>query len=131
MDFGMLIDEINNKYELLKIEDIKIYEGMEALNVIERLADKLLEVKKKDYIEIKFGKKEIIETKNLLIADFNRNSVRFIFAFRTALLVSLSYFVIEYFHLELGKWMLFTITSYLSLIMIQLKEELKEDYMEL
>lgn len=110
-NFGILINEINSKYELLKIEDIKVYEGVEALNVIERLVDKLLEVKKKDYIEIKFGKKEIIEAKNLLISDFNRNSVRFIFAFRTALLVSLSYFVIQYFHIELGKWMLFTITS--------------------
>ncbi len=55
--------------------------------------------------------KEIREMKNLLLADFNKNSVRFIFAFRTALLISLSYFVIQYMDLELGKWMMFTIAS--------------------
>ena len=110
-DLSLLIEKINNDYEYIKLKDIKIYGAIEALNVIGGLASDLLEMGEKDYIEIKFGMKEIKEMKNLLLADFNKNSVRFIFAFRTAILISLSYFTIEYFHLELGKWMMFTITS--------------------
>ena len=105
------IKKLNNDYESIKIKDIKIYEAIEALNIIDGLTSELLEIGKKDYIEIKFGIKEIKEIKNLLWADFNKNSVRFIFAFRTAILISVSYFVIECLHLELGKWMMFTIAS--------------------
>ncbi|MDO4534721.1 MAG: FUSC family protein [Clostridium perfringens] len=110
-DLSLSIEKINNDYDNIKLNDIKIYGAIEALNVIDSLTSDLLEMGKKDYIEIKFGMKEIKEIKNLLLGDFNKNSVRFIFAFRTAILISLSYFVIEYFHLELGKWMVFTIAS--------------------
>ena len=111
VNLSLSIKKLNNDYESIKIKDIKIYEAIEALNIIDGLTSELLEIGKKDYIEIKFGIKEIKEIKNLLWADFNRNSVRFIFAFRTAILISVSYFVIEYLHLELGKWMMFTIAS--------------------
>ena len=111
VNLSLSIKKLNNDYESIKIKDIKIYEAIEALNIIDGLTSELLEIGKKDYIEIKFGMKEIKEIKNLLWADFNKNSVRFIFAFRTAILISVSYFVIECLHLELGKWMMFTIAS--------------------
>ena len=111
VNLSLSIKKLNNDYETIKIKDIKIYEAIEALNIIDGLTSELLEIGKKDYIEIKFGMKEIKEIKNLLWADFNKNSVRFIFAFRTAILISVSYFVIECLHLELGKWMMFTIAS--------------------
>ena len=111
VNLSLSIKKLNNDYESIKIKDIKIYEAIEALNIIDGLTSELLEIGKKDYIEIKFGIKEIKEIKNLLWADFNKNSVRFIFAFRTAILISVSYFVIECLHLELGKWMMFTIAS--------------------
>lgn len=110
-EFGLAVNEINEIYSELKFKDIKIYEAIEALNIIDNLVVELLEKEKKDYIEIKFGLKEIKEIKKLLIADFNKNSVRFIFAFRTAFLIAFAYFISQYFHLELGKWMVFTITS--------------------
>lgn len=110
-NLSLSIEKINNNYEYIKLNDIKIYSAIEALNIIDGLTSDLLEMGRKDYIEIKFGMKEIKEMKNLLLADFNKNSVRFIFAFRTAILISLSYFAIEYFHLGLGKWMMFTIAS--------------------
>ena len=111
VNLSLSIKKLNNDYESIKIKDIKIYEAIEALNIIDGLTSELLEIGKKDYIEMKFGMKEIKEIKNLLWADFNKNSVRFIFAFRTAILISVSYFVIECLHLELGKWMMFTIAS--------------------
>lgn len=110
---NLSVEKIDEYYSAVKLTDIKIYEAIEAIKVIEKLVDDLSEIEseKKDYIEIKFGMKEIREIKNLLVSDFNKNSVRFIFAFRTATLVSLAYFSTQYFHLELGKWMVFTITS--------------------
>lgn len=105
------IDKMNLAYKHEKLNDIIIYEAIEALAIIDKLTDALLVVNSKKYVGYKFGWKEIVETKNLLVSDFNRNSVRFIFAFRTALIVSLSYFAMEYFHIQLAKWVLFTITS--------------------
>ncbi|WP_055070370.1 FUSC family protein [Clostridium massiliamazoniense] len=105
------IDKMNLAYKHEKLNDIIIYEAIEALAVIDKLTDALLVVNSKKYVGYKFGWKEIVETKNLLVSDFNRNSVRFIFAFRTALIVSLSYFAMEYFHIQLAKWVIFTITS--------------------
>ncbi|MGL5614957.1 MAG: FUSC family protein [Sarcina sp.] len=111
MELRNEIENLNLTYDKLKMEDIKVYEMIEAINLIDNLLDKLLEIEKKDYIEFKLSFKEVKEIKRLLIADFNRNSVRFIFAFRTALLVAIAYFVVAYFDLGLGKWMIFTITS--------------------
>lgn len=105
------IDKMNLAYKHEKLNDIIIYEAIEALAVIDKLTDALLVVNSKKYVGYKFGWKEIVETKNLLVSDFNRNSVRFIFAFRTALIVSLTYFAMEYFHIQLAKWVIFTITS--------------------
>ncbi|CEN24284.1 membrane protein [[Clostridium] sordellii] len=42
---------------------------------------------------------------------FNRNSLRFTFAFRVALVVSLGAFIVNYFDLYKGKWMVFTLAS--------------------
>ena len=105
------IDKMNLAYKNEKLNDIIVYEAIEVLTIIDKLTDALLVVNSKKYVGYKFGWKEIVETKNLLVSDFNRNSVRFIFAFRTALIVSLSYFAIEYFHIQLAKWVIFTITS--------------------
>lgn len=105
------IDKMNESYKSKKLDDIIIYEAIDALSIIDKLTDALLVANSKEYVGYKFGWKEIIETKDLLVEDFNRNSVRFIFAFRTALLVSVSYFIVQYSHLELAKWMLFTVTS--------------------
>ncbi|WP_297519729.1 FUSC family protein [uncultured Clostridium sp.] len=106
---------LNEKYSYRKSE-VDVYEVLESLKVIDNLTDELLEFEK-----IKFKKPKILtweelksefkEAFRLLKGDFNRNSVRFIFAFRTALLVAGAYFIVKYFDLALGKWMIFTITS--------------------
>ncbi|MGL4760518.1 MAG: FUSC family protein [Sarcina sp.] len=106
---------INEKYSCRKSE-VEVYEILESLKVIDNLTDQLVEFEK-----IRFRKPKVLtlrelvseakEAFRLLKGDFNRNSVRFIFAFRTALLVAGAYFVVRYFDLALGKWMIFTITS--------------------
>ncbi|MGL5066557.1 MAG: FUSC family protein [Sarcina sp.] len=106
---------INEKYSCRKSE-VEVYEILESLKVIDNLTDQLVEFEK-----VRFRKPKVLtlrelvseakEAFRLLKGDFNRNSVRFIFAFRTALLVAGAYFVVRYFDLALGKWMIFTITS--------------------
>ena len=109
------LDRLNVKY----CEDstiIEVYEVLESLRVIDSLTDHLVELESARFkhhkmITISEFKKECKTTVKLLIKDFNKDSVRFIFAFRTALIVSLAYFAIRYFNVPIGKWMIFTITS--------------------
>ncbi|MGL4450811.1 MAG: FUSC family protein [Sarcina sp.] len=106
---------LNEKYSGRKGE-LEVYEILESLRVIDKLTDELVMLRKsraKTYkiLSVKEFKSEIKESIRLLKGDFNKNSVRFIFAFRTALLVAGAYFIVRYFDLALGKWMVFTITS--------------------
>ncbi|MGL4654269.1 MAG: FUSC family protein [Sarcina sp.] len=109
------LDELNEKC-LCNKEEIKVYEVLENLRIIDKLTDQLVELRRNKTKGYKLlSPKEIISEMKLafrlLKGDFNKNSVRFIFAFRTALLVAGAYFVVRYFDLALGKWMVFTITS--------------------
>ncbi|MGL5634051.1 MAG: FUSC family protein [Sarcina sp.] len=109
------LERIRNIYNENK-DELDVYEMMESIKIIDHLTDRLLELEK-----IKFKVPKLLTPKEytlefkgvikLLLKDFNRNSVRFIFAFRTALLVAGAYFIIQFFDLHLGKWMMFTITS--------------------
>lgn len=47
----------------------------------------------------------------LLKYSFDRESLRFTFAIRMAILIGISYFVIEAMNLEYGKWIIFTLMS--------------------
>lgn len=63
------------------------------------------------YNDKKYGISEKIKEIEIIKRKFNRNSLRFTFAFRTALMVSLSIFIVDYFNLYKGKWLVFTIAS--------------------
>lgn len=63
------------------------------------------------YSDKKYGINEKIKEREIIKRRFNRNSLRFTFAFRIALLVSLGAFVVDYFDLYKGKWMVFTLSS--------------------
>ena len=45
------------------------------------------------------------------IINFNRNSVRFTYAMRLAILITVAAFIVAYFELEQGRWLLYTIFS--------------------
>ncbi|WP_270648108.1 FUSC family protein [Paeniclostridium hominis] len=63
------------------------------------------------YSDKKYGINEKIKEREVIKRRFNRNSLRFTFAFRIALIVSLGAFVVDYFDLYKGKWMVFTLSS--------------------
>lgn len=96
-------------------ENAEFYEFLESIKVIDKLTDKLLEVEKSKtkikVLTLKEWKDEIKLVKKYLVNDFNSSSVRFIFAFRTALLIAIAYFLIRFLNVPIGKWAIFTITS--------------------
>ncbi|GAA0865562.1 FUSC family protein [Paraclostridium tenue] len=63
------------------------------------------------YSDKKYGINEKIKEREIIKRRFNRNSLRFTFAFRIALLVSFGAFIVDYFDLYKGKWMVFTLSS--------------------
>ena len=106
---------LNEKYSGSKSE-VQVYETLECLKVIDDLTDELVELRSKklkgcEVVTSEEIMSDIKLTLKLFKKDFNKDSIRFIFAFRTALIVAASYFVVRYFDLALGKWMVFTITS--------------------
>ncbi|MGL4741160.1 MAG: FUSC family protein, partial [Sarcina sp.] len=100
----------NNKYK----HDLptEIYEIKESLNIIFALLINFYDIRK-GVVKVSNRSKlrDYIDLEKNLFKDFRRGSSRFTFAFRTALLISLSYFFITLFHIEMGKWIIFTIVS--------------------
>ncbi|EQK44021.1 fusaric acid resistance -like family protein [[Clostridium] bifermentans ATCC 19299] len=59
----------------------------------------------------KYGVPGKVKDIEVIKKRFNRNSLRFTFAFRIALCVSLGAFIVSYFKLYEGKWLVFTLAS--------------------
>ncbi|MGL4914399.1 MAG: FUSC family protein, partial [Romboutsia sp.] len=98
--------EYKNKENIYVFELAVTIESFKNL-IIEfyKMEKENLRVKKKiNFIDIK-------ESFKIIKEDFNVNSVRFIFSFRTAVLISVIYFIIQRYHIDYGKWIIFTIAS--------------------
>ena len=89
-----------------------IYEIKESLNIILTIVINLYDIQKGTIKVSRRSKlRDYITLERNLFRDFRRGSSRFTFSFRTALLLSITYFFIQLIHIELGKWMLYTIVS--------------------
>ncbi|MGL4848075.1 MAG: FUSC family protein [Clostridium sp.] len=100
------LKEYKNKKNIYIFELAVTMESFKNLIVeFYKMEKENLRVKKKiKFIDIK-------ESFKIIKEDFNVNSVRFIFSFRTALLISVIYFIIQRYHIDYGKWIIFTIAS--------------------
>lgn len=114
-DFNSINKEIYNlisESRELKPNSYLLFELIESLYIINSLLKDLNEI---DYKKVKLNQEERkIELKNfrkILINNLNKHSVRFTFAFRTAFLLSVTYFIIQYFHIRNGVWMLYSIST--------------------
>lgn len=92
----LYVTEWMNTFEL-------IYELIEELHTTSK--EELRKVEKLENIPKRFKK-----TYNHIV-NFNRNSVRFTYAVRVSMAVTIAAFISDYFALEQGKWMMFTIFS--------------------
>lgn len=101
----------NRKYKDYAHDNL-LYEVKESLNVIFVLVISFYDMQ---HGTIKVSKRskfrDYIELEKNLFKDFRRGSSRFTFSFRTALLISLTYFFVSIFHIEHGKWAIYTIVS--------------------
>lgn len=102
----------NNKYSKNINLDNDAYEIKESFNVLFVLVVNFYDMQ---HGTIKVSKRsklrDYIELERNLFRDFRRGSSRFTFSFRTALLISLTYFFMSLFDVELGKWAIYTIVS--------------------
>ncbi|WP_297636736.1 FUSC family protein [uncultured Clostridium sp.] len=92
--------------------NINIFELIVSIETFKKM---VVELDKLETGNFKVSKKikliDIKESLKIIFADFNTKSIRFVFSFRTALLISITYFIIQYYHIEYGKWIIFTIAS--------------------
>ncbi|WP_422657890.1 FUSC family protein [Paenibacillus sp. EC2-1] len=100
-------------FELEAMDDLYITEWMNTFELIYELIEELHTTNKKELRKVeklenipKYFKKTYNHTVN-----FNKNSVRFTYAVRVSLAVTIAAFISDYFALEQGKWMMFTIFS--------------------
>ncbi|MGL5068328.1 MAG: FUSC family protein [Sarcina sp.] len=101
----------NNKYKSIECSD-NYYELKEIINIIFSLSLTLYDIKKGTIKVSKRSKiRDYIALEKNLFRDFRKGSSRFTFSFRTALLMSITYFFVSYFNLKHGSWALYTIVS--------------------
>ena len=91
-------------------EEFLLYEIYESITIIKTL---LIEIKLESNEKISFKKNmhDFYKHMKILKDHFNADSVRFTFAFRTALTISAAYFIIKYFNIHNGSWIIYTIAS--------------------
>lgn len=92
--------------------NIYIFEIASTVETFKKLVVDLWQIEQGELkVKKKLRYKDIKESIKLIKEDFNTKSVRFVFSFRTALIISIIYFIVEYYHIEYGKWIIFTIAS--------------------
>ena len=88
------------------------YELLEVINIIYSLVLNLYDIKKGTIkVSNKSKLRDYITLEKNLLRDFRKGSSRFTFSFRTAFLISITYFFVDYFHLHHGSWAIYTIVS--------------------
>lgn len=97
----------------LKISSENIREMLENMDFLEHNLQEVVGADPKDYRKVirKTSIPETFKTSYLLKKNFNLGSVKFSYAFRSALLAAIGYFLVKYFNLVDGKWLVFTLFS--------------------
>ncbi|MGL4762126.1 MAG: FUSC family protein [Sarcina sp.] len=90
--------------------DFILYEIYESIMIIKNLLVEL-KIASNEKFDIKKSTHDFYELMKVLKGHFNTDSVRFTFAFRTALTLSVTYFIIQYFDIHHGSWIIYTIGS--------------------
>lgn len=108
-----LLDDFLNRHDNFNTKKYSFYE---ILQNVEMLKLSIFTSKKFEYkkTEILFSKKLRREINDAWHFNFSRDSLRFTFAIRISTLLSLSYFLVHYFNIEKGSWIMFTIFAVLD-----------------
>ncbi|WP_297992445.1 FUSC family protein [uncultured Clostridium sp.] len=130
-DFKSIINIISNMINNYKKENVYDLVNLEILNSINMLNISLIELKdlgKENYNTIKTIKDipEDYKMINIHKKEFYTKSIKFSFAVRSALGITLSIFIADYFKLSEGRWIYFTAFSIIIPIYELSKKKLKD-----
>lgn len=108
-----LLEEFYNKYKDLTIDKHYTYDILQNIEMLKLsiFTETNYQYKKTDILFNRKLKKEITTAWRF---NFSRDSIRFTFAVRISLLLSISFFLVHFFHIEKGTWIVFTIFAVLD-----------------
>ena len=122
--FGNLFD----KYEVEENTSVFQIKILDSLLFIKQSLYELKALDKKDYNVIR--KLENIppnyQLKNIYKTSFRSNSLRFSYALRVALGITISAFIVGFFNIEEGRWIIYTVNSLIQPFYEKFKEKTKD-----
>lgn len=122
--FGNLFD----KYEVEENTSVFQIKILDSLLFIKQSLYELKALDKKDYNVIR--KLENIppnyQLKNIYKTSFRSNSLRFSYALRVALGITITAFVVGFFNIEEGRWIIYTVNSLIQPFYEKFKEKTKD-----
>ncbi|NLD18931.1 MAG: hypothetical protein GX663_01600 [Clostridiales bacterium] len=127
-EFAKVIENFAERSEV-ENADYFTYELVEVVRVLEK-ATYILVDKRKDKTQRKEKhtkkKAKDYQTYHLIKESFNTTSIRFSFAFRSAVGIGLAFFVTQYFELEYGRWMMYTMFAIIQPYASNAKDRFKD-----
>lgn len=112
-NLDMLFDQMFDKYSKTKTNNLIILKILKSIYLLKENLYELKMLGKKKYNKI-YKFEEIpknFKIRNLYKKNFRVDSLKFSYAFRLALGITISGFIMDLFHLEEGRWILYTINS--------------------
>ena len=122
------MQEILNYCERKGINDLVNLQLLESMIFLDETIDGLSKLDKKDYRKINkiSEKNEIISQERVKNILKGKNSPKYCYAMRMAISVTIGAFIMGYFKLEEGRWILFTILSLTNPIYETAKSKIKD-----
>lgn len=126
------LDELfSNLFDKYKVaENISVFQ-IKILNALISIKQSLYELKeldKKDYNVIRKFEKipPNYQLKNIYKASFRSNSLRFSYALRVAIGITFTAFIVGFFKIEEGKWIIYTVNSLIQPFYERFKQKTKD-----
>ncbi|MGL4570363.1 MAG: FUSC family protein [Clostridium sp.] len=108
------IDSFKCKYSNIYNNNYFLYDIVQNLSLLRFSLSNLLKASKSNCSNKPYKTNFKVKLSSLLKLNFNRGSLKFTYAFRLSLLLSVSYFLVELFRIPQGKWITFTIFAVLQ-----------------
>lgn len=122
------IEQLLNYCEQKGINDLANLQLLDSMIFLDETIDRLSKLDKKDYRKINkiSEKNEIISQESIKNILKGKNSPKYCYAMRMAISVTIGAFIMSYFKLVEGRWILFTILSLTNPIYETAKSKIKD-----
>ncbi|MEG1482321.1 FUSC family protein [Clostridium sp.] len=108
------IDSFKCTYSTIYKNNYFLYDIVQNLSLLKFSLSNLLKSSKSNCSNKPYKTNFKVKLSSLLKLNFNKGSLKFTYAFRLSLLLSVSYFLVELFKIPQGKWITFTIFAVLQ-----------------